>query len=243
MELGKNAVLVILVVALLAIGAYVYTNTGFQRESVTVSGDAEIPINPDYASVYISIETLNDSAQDSKDSNSAISEKVMGELKILGFSDKDIETINYNMYPDYSWENNQQKLKGYKTVNLLKVKMSDFDKVGNAVDAAADNGALIQSINFELSPENENKAKANAIEAATKDAKLKAEAVAKGSGKRLGRLVSISTSDYRYYPYMAYEKTMDASVAGNAIEARSAITQINPQELKVYANVQAVYAI
>ena len=50
MEFGKNAVLVILVVALLAVGAYVYTNTGFQRETVSVSGNSEIMAQPDLVS-------------------------------------------------------------------------------------------------------------------------------------------------------------------------------------------------
>lgn len=243
MEFGKNAVLVILIVALLAVGAYVYTNTGFQRETISVSGTSELAVEPDFASVYINIETLNDSSQASQDTNSEITNKVTNSLKSLGFNDKDIETVNYNMYPDYSWENSQQKLRGYKTVNVLKVKMDDYTKVGKAVDAAADNGALIQSINFELTSESENKAKVDAIEAATKDAKTKAEAVAKGSGKRLGKLVSISTNDYYYRPYPLYAMDAGMGIAENAIMAKSAATQINPQDLKVNANVQAVYSI
>ncbi|MBS3072802.1 SIMPL domain-containing protein [Candidatus Pacearchaeota archaeon] len=243
MEFGKNAVLVILVVALLAVGAYVYTNTGFQRETVSVSGNSEIMAQPDLVSVYISIETANLSAEDSKNSNSEISEKVIRELKYLGFEDSEIETVQYNIYPDYSYTGSIQKLEGYKTTNQLKVKTDDFDLTGKIVDAAVDNGALINYINFEFSKETENTLKAQAIEEATQDAKLKAEAVAKGADKRLGKLVSVSTNDYYYRPYPLYAMAEGASASDNVFDARKAATQINPQELTVSASVQAVYGI
>jgi hypothetical protein len=243
MEFGKNAVLVILVVALLAVGAYVYTNTGFQRETVSVSGNSEVFSQPDLVSVYISVETTNLSAEDSKNANSEISKKVAEELGSLGFEDSEIETVQYNIYPDYSWETGQQRLKGYKTINQLKVKTDDFDLTGKIVDAAVDNGALVSYINFEFTQETENALKAQTIEAATKDAKTKAEAVARGADKKLGKLVSISTNDYYYSPYPLYAMAEGASASDNSIDARKAATQISPQELTVSANVQAVYEI
>jgi len=243
MEFGKNAVLVILVVALLAVGAYVYTNTGFQRETVSVSGNSEVFSQPDLVSVYISVETTNLSAEDSKNANSEISKKVAEELGSLGFEDSEIETVQYNIYPDYSWETGQQRLNGYKTINQLKVKTDDFDLTGKIVDAAVDNGALVSYINFEFTQETENALKVQTIEAATKDAKTKAEAVARGADKKLGKLVSISTNDYYYSPYPLYAMAEGSSASDNSIDARKAATQISPQELAVSASVQAVYEI
>ncbi|PIN91621.1 hypothetical protein COU56_05090, partial [Candidatus Pacearchaeota archaeon CG10_big_fil_rev_8_21_14_0_10_31_9] len=240
MEFGKNAVLVILVVALLAVGAYVYTNTGFQRETVSVSGNSEVFSQPDLVSVYISVETTNLSAEDSKNANSEISKKVAEELGSLGFEDSEIETVQYNIYPDYSWETGQQRLNGYKTINQLKVKTDDFDLTGKIVDAAVDNGALVSYINFEFTQETENALKVQTIEAATKDAKTKAEAVARGADKKLGKLVSISTNDYYYSPYPLYAMAEGDSASDNSIDARKAATQISPQELAVSASVQAV---
>ncbi|HLD98064.1 MAG TPA: SIMPL domain-containing protein [Candidatus Nanoarchaeia archaeon] len=243
LELGKNTTLVILVVALLAVGAYVFVNTSFDKQVISVTGNAEISAKPELVSVYISVETTNSSAEDSKNENSRISEDVIRELRFLGFKDSDIETVSYNIYQDYSWENNRQELKGYKTVNQLKVKTDNFDLTGKIVDAAVDSGALIQYINFELNPENESKLKAEAIEKATMDAKSKAEAVAKGADKKLGSLISVNTNDYYYQPYGLYAKGEDVSASVNAAEARSATVKINPQELTVSANVQAVYGI
>ena len=128
MELGKNAVLVILLVAFLAIGAYVFVNTpnlGFGKQTISVTGNSELSSNPDLVSVYINIETLNKSSEDSKNANSEISDKVIKELKYLGFNENDVETVYFNIYQDYSWENGRQEYRGYKTINQLKIKITD----------------------------------------------------------------------------------------------------------------------
>ncbi|MFA6022931.1 MAG: SIMPL domain-containing protein [Candidatus Pacearchaeota archaeon] len=242
MDLGKNAIIVILVVAFLAVGAYVYTNTiaPGQKSQISVDGNSELTASPEFVSIYITIETTNKSADDAKTANSLISEKVMSALKNLNLKDEDIETISYNIYPDYDWNNGQQTLKGYKATNQLKVKLKEYNFAGTVIDKAVDAGAIISYINFEVSVQKENELKAQAIENATRDARNKAEAVARGSGGTIGRLISISTSNYNYMPYMAYDnRAMGASSA----EMKSASTKISPQALTITANVQAVYEL
>lgn len=239
MELGKNAVFVILLVAFLAIGAYVYINTGFAKQTISVTGNSEVTSQPDLASVYITIETTNKSADDSKNANAEISSKVVSALKAIGFKDSDIATSQFNIYPDYSWNGNSQVLNGYKTSNSLRVNITDFNVIGKVVDAGVDSGGNIASINFELSSSKQNELKADALKKATADAQNQAQAVADGAGKRLGRLVSITTQpDYRYYPMVAY-----ANAGSSGADAKSAATSITPQDLTVSATVQAVYAI
>ena len=244
MELGKNTVLVILLVAFLAIGAYVVVNTpnlGLGKQTISVTGSSEATAAPDLVSVYINIETLNDSAEDSKNANSRITESVIRELKYLGFKESEIETVYFNIYQDYSWENNRQESKGYKTINQLKVKIVDDDLIGKVIDGAVDNGALINGVNFELSSDKENALKAQVLEKATADAKTQAEAIAKGAGKKLGSLVSITNNAPSYYPWVAYAKAEGATIQDSA--DIKAATQVNPGEISVSASVQAVYSL
>jgi hypothetical protein len=241
MDMGKNTIIVILAVAFLIVGAYIYTNTiaPNQRSQISVDGSSEMSASPDFVSIYINIETTNKSAEDARNSNSLISEKVMTALRSLNLDDS-VETVSYNIYPNYDWNNGQQTLKGYTATNQLRVKIKDYNFAGTVIDKAVDSGAIISYINFELSPEKENQLKALVIENATRDARNKAEAVARGSGGKIGKLISISTSDYRYMPYMAYD---NQGMTASSSEMKSASTQISPQELKVYANVQAIYEI
>ena len=240
MDLGKNSVLVILLVAFLIVGAYVFVNNKGTEQVITSQGSAEITSKPDFVQVYVNIETVNDSAQDAKDANAEVSDKVITGLVKLGFDRKDIETENFNIYQDYTWENGRQVSRGWKTTNNLKIKVKNFDQTGKVVDVVVDNKGLIQYISFELSKEHENELKAQALEQASQDARTKAEALAKGSGKKLGNLVSITSSDYQYYPYRFYESV---GVATDEVQAKSAATNIQPTSLTVSANVEASYKI
>jgi len=239
MELGKNAMLVILLVAFVAIGAYVFVNSDKSQQQVIASqGSAEITSDADFVLVYANIETSNISAQDAKDANAVISDEVITELVKMGFERKDIETENFNIYQEYSWEGGVQKSKGWKATNSLKVKITNLDRTGKVVDSVVNNGGLVQYISFELTKEHENELKAQALEQASEDARIKAEALAKGSGKKLGSLVSINSNDYQYYPYRYYEAS---GATTDVASVKSAATNIQPKSLTVTANVQATY--
>ena len=245
MVFGKLSVFLVLVIALIAIGAYVYVNVNgnvpSSDKTISVQGNSEITSKPDLVSLYVIIETINMSAQVSQSENAEISENVMDALKALRIKDSDIETLSYNTNPEYDWRSSGSTFKGYKTTNNIKISLDDSNTVGAVIDAVAKEGALISTVQFELNKEHENELKAQALEEASRDAKTKAEAIAKGSGGRLGSLVSISTNDYRYMPYMAY--AAEAGIGGDATVAKEAATQISERELTVYANVQATYKI
>ena len=240
MKLENNVVMVILVIAFLAIGSYLVVNLDTNTQTVSVSGISEITSEPDLVVIYLSIETLENSAQAAEDKNSEISDNVMNELRKLGL-ENDAESISFNLYPEYEWTRDSQNFKGYKAIHQIKVNLEEVNFAGTIIDKTVEQGALINSIQFELTQEHENELKAEVLELATKDAKTKAEAIATGSGGKLGKLVSVSANDYYYGPYLAYEKADSAT--GSAEEAKSAVLQISTSKVTVNANVQAVYKI
>ena len=156
------------------------------------------------------------------------------------FERKDIVTQSFSVNPNYEWNNGDNKQKGYIAQHYLKVEMSsdETDKIGEAIDAIVDNAASLSYVNFELSQENQNKYKTEAMKLAAQDATAKAEGVAEGLGKSLGSLVSVTINDYGYVPWLAY----DASGVP-AAEAREAATSIVPSEQEISASVTAVFKI
>jgi uncharacterized protein len=237
---SKVWVFVVLLVAFFSIGAYVFVNSNpVSGQTISVSGNSELTSMPDFVSVYISIETLENDAEDSKNKNAEITEDVMTALKSLNFESEEIETVSWNLYDQYDWNQGGRVFRGYKTTHLIKVQVEEYDFVGTVVDKVVDAGALIDSLNFELSEETEKELKVKALENATKDAKDKAEAVARGSGQKLGKLVNLNAGDYYYDRYPIYAYSEGDSLSG----AKDAATQISPRELTVRANVQAVYQV
>ena len=89
----KNIVAVVLIVAFLAIGAYLFVNTDTGGNIVSVNGVSEITTKPDFVSLYLNVETLDNSAQKSEEENSQITNEIMDSLIELGFEKDEIEII------------------------------------------------------------------------------------------------------------------------------------------------------
>lgn len=224
----------VVVVCILA-GYFVFQNT--EGATVTVTGNSETKVAPDQAIIYLLVQTKGISAETAKNENARIVDDVTTALIKAGIEMKDIETENYNIYPEYNWTSGGQEITGYTVSDNMKITTTDFKNVGKIIDASVDNGALISYINFELSNGKSNEYKASILANATSDANNKATAIASGLGKRVGKIVSITIADYNYYPYPLY------SAESSTGSAKAAATNIQPRNLDISASVTVVYKI
>lgn len=230
---------IIIAVVILVIGFGIYSKLpDVNKETISSQGSAVMKADADEVAVYVSIETLKDSADTSSEANKKISNDIMNALYALGISRADISTENFRVYEEFDWSEDGRKSLGFKTVNNLKIKTSDFMLTGKIVDAAVEDGGVINYINFELDEETEKELKKQALEEAGRDARDKAEALVKGVDGKLGKIVSVSESGYGYRPYPMFEKSM----GGRALE-EAVSTDIVPKELEVSANVQVVFEL
>ena len=210
--------------------------------TISMMGTAQDSFAPDLGVVYLKIETRDMLAETAKDKNAKIADDVMEALLALGIDEEDIETQNYQIYPEYEWTYGSQRkkvFKGYVVTNTMKVSTKDFDKMGKIIDASVENGALIDRINFELSNEKFNEYKTLVLAEAAVDAKNKAEAVISALSADLGDLVSVSgNSVYTPHTYYSYDKTM---MSANAVE--DVPTNIQPKDLDISASISVVFEI
>ena len=112
--------------------------------------------------------------------------------------------------------------------------------IGDTIDAGVNAGAGISYINFELSQDLQNRYKAEALKKATYDARVKAEGIASGLRKSLGKVVSVSSSEFKYYPWEVYR---NADMAVGAEQAKQATTSIAPGEQEISGQVSVVFAL
>jgi hypothetical protein len=238
----KTLAIVAGVVAVFLIAMIAYSAKS-SASTFETTGMASIKALPDKVGIYFNIETKGTTSAEATASNSEIVDKLTTELIRLGFERADIQTTGFNVYPNNEWINNQQINKGYITTHGIKVELptDDSTKIGSVIDAGVSAGAGISYINFELSQNKQNEYKAQALKAATQDAKTKATAIAEGFGKRLGRLISVKDSSFNYYPGPLYA-TREGG-ASDAALAKEAVTNIQPGELEVSAGVITVYKI
>jgi len=229
----KTLILIGLIAGILII-AGIYIGVG--KTTISAQGNSVIEVEPDIVGVYFNVQIIDDSAEDAKNQVATIVAELRDNLLYVVDEDE-ISTTSFNIRPNYNWRNGNREIDGYTATQNIEVKTERISKTGRIVDIGVNAGALVNWINFELSEEHESEVKAQALAKAAEDAKMKAEAIAKGLGKRLGGLVQVTTNDFNYYPYRLYEKGL---TAGSVEEA---IVDISPKDLEVRAYVGAVYQI
>ncbi len=231
-------------VIVLAIIGIIYFNSASGTNTIKVDGQAITKIAPDLISVYFNVDTKGTTSKEAEDANSLIVSKLTNSIVALGFKETDLKTENYNIYPEYDYSKTQMTLTGYRASHSLKMGLfvgEEKAKVSDIIDAGTNAGAGISYINFELSPALQQSAKTEAIKNASDDAKIKAEAIAQGFNKRLGRLVSVSLDNFDYRPWPIYASSQGGTVG--AAEAKSAVASITPSDRDVSAYVTAVYKL
>ena len=229
---------VVLVVALVAL--FVVNGNSNMSNTVTVQGISTIKAMPDRVSVYFNIQTNGTTSKEASDRNSEIYNSLEIALLLKGFDRKEIGTENFNVYPNVYYDDGRQVTKGFIASRTVKLEFSSEDstKLTSAVDAGINAGAGISYINFELSSDIQSEYKAKALEEASKDARIKADSVASGFGKRIGRLVSVSVDEYNYMPWVMYSGTGSLDMGA---EARIAAENIRPTTQDITAIVSATY--
>ncbi len=232
------AVIVLTVIGVIAFKPASSSNT------IQVSGQATAKVAPDLISVYFNVDTKGTTSKAAEDANSEIVDKLTNNIVALGFKESDLTTDNYNIYPEYDYSKSPPTSTGYRATHSLRIELpsSQKDKVSDIIDAGTNAGAGISYINFELSPALQQSAKTAAIKNASDDARVKAEAVADGFNKKLGRLVSVSLDSYNYNPWPIFA-ARDMGTTSSGAEAKTAVASITPSNQDVSAYVTAVYKL
>ncbi|HEY1447189.1 MAG TPA: SIMPL domain-containing protein, partial [Caulobacteraceae bacterium] len=126
--------------------------------------------------------------------NAELMSKVISALKASGVAERDTQTSQLSLAPQYAYEpNHPPRLTGYQASNQVRVTVRDLAKLGRVADAVVSAGATnVGEINFGLSTplEAENSARLAAVKALEDKAALYAQA----TGYRIGRLVNLTES-------------------------------------------------
>ncbi len=162
-------------------------------------------------------------------------------LKDNGVEAKDITTQNYSVNPNYDYRDGSNKITGYTVNTSLEVKLTDFDKLNQAIDAATQLGAnQVGSLTFTLSDKVKAQAETDARKQAVDQAKSKAESLAHAAGIPLGKIINVQENSSPV-PAPLY-RTMEAKADNGSLPAVPP-TQIEPGSTEVKLTVTLSYEI
>jgi len=160
---------------------------------ITVTGEATIEATPDMATVSLGVTTDGATAAEAMAANTKALQAVIDRLKAAGIEDRDLQTSNLTLNPNWVGydSGSTPKIAGYVASNMLNVRVRALNSLGTVLDASIADGAnTLNGITFDLSAP--RPAQDEARKAAVEDAKARATLLVEAAGASLGKIVSIT---------------------------------------------------
>ncbi len=210
---------------------------------ITISGSGEVNAAPDIAYISLGVISVGESAKQAIVQNSKSMNNLMDILEQEGIERKDIQTTNFSISPQYSYDrsgnNRLPEIVNYRANNMVRIIVRDLDNLGNIIDKTVSSGAnSINSISFSVDDNSEllNKARQKAME----DAINKAELYADAANVKLGRIILISENDVFLPPPPIFDVGMSRQAL---MPEKSLPTPIQSGELSFRAKINVQWEI
>ncbi|GAC1306024.1 MAG: SIMPL domain-containing protein [Acidimicrobiales bacterium] len=163
--------------------------------TVTASAEGRAEGAPDLLTVSLGVQTRNHTAQGALADNSTKAQALIAKLKGDGVADKDIQTAQLQVNPEYTGGGPgvAPTVTGYVVNNIVTAKLRKLERAGSLIDdavAAAGNDARVNTIGYSI--DDDGALLANARADAVRQAQVRAKAMAQAAGVTLGPVRAIT---------------------------------------------------
>lgn len=201
-----------------------------------INATGEVTRVPDVAIISAGVVARSATATGALQDAANRMQRVIAALKAAGIADRDIQTSNVNLNPEYRYPENQSpQLTGYTASNQLTISFHDIRNSGKILDVLVAQGA--NQINGpSLTIEHPEAALDEARAKAVASGRARAELYARSLGLHVVRVVAVSENGGYAVPPPAPPVPMMA-------RAQSASTRIEPGEQKLQVNVAMTFEL
>jgi uncharacterized protein YggE len=205
-----------------------------QTPRIVTSGEAQIRVTPDRATILVGVQTHASTAAAAAADNAKRQKAILDTLKAMGFGPDQLGTQNYSVYPETKYEptTGVSRVTGYNVSNVVKVDVRRVDQVGSVIDASLAKAAN-QITRIQFSSSTAADARRTAMADAVRDARADAEVLARAAGGSLGTIIEITSNSAPVRPVFA-------EMAMSAAKSRTP-TPIEPGEQMIMANVSVIW--
>jgi uncharacterized protein YggE len=219
-----------------AIAQQVTINQTIAGTRLDINATGEVTRVPDLATISAGVVTRSANASSAMQQAAARMARVREALRRAGIADRDIQTSNVSLSPDYVYAKDQPpRISGYSASNQVTVRFRDIASTGKILDALVEQGAN-QISGPNLSIEHPEAALDEARTRAVAAARARAELYARALGMRIVRIVSVSESGGYAPPPPMPPMVM-------AARAERDQTQIDPGEQKLQVGVAMTFEL
>ena len=183
-------------------------------ESITVTGTGRATVTPDRFSFTLGVQTIAPTVDEAVNDNNAKVASVIAALKKAGAEDKNIQTSQFNIWPQQDYQEGRlPRILGYQVSNSITVRSTKIADAGRLLGIALSAGVNTSSgINFENS--NPSAGRDQGLRSAIEDARAKAALLAQAANRTLGKAIVISEGVQAQPP--VYPMARSAAVAMEA---------------------------
>ena len=184
---GKTAQLL---AAALMLASPVFAQAGAEPASVVVTGEGVVKVAPDQAWVRIGTESRSKVPKEAQQRNAEVMTAVQQKLAALGIAKDAVRTVGIDLQPEFDYNNGRQTLRGYVARNTVEVRVDDFAKVGDVLDAAVSSGATnVHGLRFDV--KNRDLVEEQALQRAVSNGMAKAQTIAGAAKRAIDRVLRI----------------------------------------------------
>ena len=158
--------------------------------SIAVSGEGIVKVAPDQAWVRIGTESRSKVAKEAQQRNADVMTAVQQKIAALGIPKDAVRTVGIDLQPEFDYRDGRQTLRGYVARNTIEVRIDDFAKVGDVLDAAVSSGATnVHDLRFDV--KNRDLVEQQALQRAVADGMAKANTIAGAAKRAVDRILRI----------------------------------------------------
>ncbi len=205
------------------------------ERTITVDAQGKVAAKPDVAVTTMGMIAEGKTVAEAQEKNSAVMNSLLEKLKGLGIEKADIQTTNYNIYPQYNYtERNGRELLGYEVSQQVTVKIRDLDRAEQVLALAGEVGANnVSGVQFTV--DDREMYKAEARDLAMQKIAEKAAMLSNTLGVRLKEVVAYNEYEAGSGDIPMY-KAMEG-MGGGAVPA------VEAGSMDVVMNVQVTFEI
>ena len=209
-----------------------------QQRAVTVTGSCLRSILPDRGAVTITANILEPDMGAASKKAMDLYDKMKKGVKALNLKDLEMTTTESTFFEEHEWQKDRQVSKGFRARMGLQASTTETARLGEVIALATKLGVKqVSGLSMFLSPERMKAERESCLEEAVKNARSKADSVAKAAGVKLGRVLNVQEGSQNDSPppRPMYSAMREAKMADAAPSLESAPERITVDVLASFA--------
>lgn len=224
--------LVILAFFLGVLGLWVDQNYIQQPTLISVTGEGKVLAKPEMVQFTVSLINTASSAASVVSDNVRLTKNVLLVLKVGGVEEKDLNVAYPRVIPPGSTYGQTQ----YQAVNTVDATLNNINNFDALAEQIYNQGGQTIS-NIVFTTKNAKDLEKQAVGKAIEDAKNRVQELAKTTGKRVGRMVSIATSE------VGTSGALSGQAPTSGTTASPTVTSTSPTQIEIFRQASIVFEL